>query len=128
MAFKKINERHELSGFWNREVDSSVQGIVVKHVPKDDGPFYILELTADCENIATRDDEIVTAIVGEYVGVMANQTLSILQEKYLGANVRLTALEPVPSKNRTHKDERTGKKVPTLIRMYSIEVDESEPF
>lgn len=126
MAFKKINERHELSGFWNREVGSSLQGIVVKHVPKDDGPFFILELTADCENIATRDDEIVTAKTGEYVGVMANVTLSVLQEKYIGANVRITALEPVPSKNRTHKDERTGKKVATLIRMYSIEVDEAE--
>jgi hypothetical protein len=126
MSFKKINERHELSGFWNREVGSTVQGIVVKHVQKDDGPFFIFELTADCENIATRDDEIVTAKTGEYVGVMANATLSVLQEKYVGANVRITALEPVPSKTRTHKDERTGKKVPTLIRMYSIEVDEAE--
>ena len=126
MSFRKVNERHELSGFWDREVGSSVQGIVVKHIAKDDGPFYIIELTADCANVATQDDEILTVKSGEYVGVMANQTLSVLQEKYIGANVRLTALAPVPSKTRTHKDERTGKKVPTLIRMYSIEVDEPE--
>lgn len=124
MAFKKINERHELSGFWNREVDSTVQGIVVKHVPKDDGPFFILELTADCENIATRDDEIVTAKTGEYVGVMANTTLAVLADKYLNCNVRLTAREPVPSKTRTHKVN--GKSVPTMVRLYDIEVDEAE--
>ena len=77
MAFKKINERMELSGFFNREQGQVIQGIVKKHIAKEDGPFYIFELTEPCKAVVDKKSKKVVTKVGDYVGVAASSSIGV---------------------------------------------------
>ena len=122
MAFKKINERMELSGFFNREQGQVIQGIVKKHIAKEDGPFYIFELTEPCKAVVDKKSKKVVTKVGDYVGVAASSTLNILNDEHIGGHVRLRATGMVAHKTRIDK---TTKK-PLMMHTFDIEVDEAE--
>lgn len=117
MAFKKINEQMKLSGFWVRNTGTTCQGIVKKIVPMKDTPFYIFELTEPCTDVQDDNRKKVKTKVGDYVGVGASATLSTISEHYIGAHVKLTAIESQPHKTR----KKDGK--PVMVRMFFIEVD-----
>jgi len=121
MAFRKINERMELKGFWTRAKGTVLQGIVKKHVPKEGGPFYIIECTEPCTAVVNMDKKPVKGVnVGDYVGCAASSVLKVLQDECMNRIVRLTALERVPHKTR----KKDGK--PVMMHTFDIEVDEAD--
>jgi hypothetical protein len=131
MAFRKLNPRLELAGFWTRSKDSKITGILRKLIEKDDGPFFIMELTEVADKcIAHRNNDeeiIISGEVGENIGFMANATLrSALTSEgenptlMLGATVRITALGTTPSKTR----KKFGK--PVQVYLYDVEIDDEE--
>lgn len=133
MAFRKLNPRLELAGFWNRVINTMIQGILRKCIEKDDGPFFIIELTETTKTacIAHRsesgEESLVVGELGENIGVMANSTLrnALTTEGddphlRIGAHIRITALGTTPSKTR----KKAGK--PVQVYLYDVEIDDSE--
>lgn len=117
MSFRRVNEQLKLAGFWTRKKDSILQGIVKKHVPKANGPFYIFELTAPCSEVINDKGKNVKTKIGDCVGCSASKTLEIIHENYMDSHVKLTALDKVPHKTR----KKDGK--PVMMPTFDIEVD-----
>jgi len=118
----------DLSGFWNREIGSTLVGALVKYVPNDKGgpkkakPFFILKVVKPSEGkasdatIAVEGEKDRKAKVGDYVGVGANWSIRSVVDnvKDIGKVVRLTVTGTAPNPN--------GGKDMTLI---DVEVDET---
>jgi hypothetical protein len=132
MSFRKLNPRLELAGFWNRTLQTTIQGILRKLIEKDDGPFFIIELTEDtvgnciAHRIEDGEEILVQGKIGENIGCMANKTLRNAlttegDEPYLriGAHIRITALGTTASKTR----KKAGK--PVQVYLYDVEIDDS---
>ena len=117
MPFKRVNEQLKLVGFWGRTKGTVIQGIVKKFVPKDNGPFYIFELTEPCSDVKNDKGKSVKTRIGDCVGCSASKTLKCIEENYIDAHVRLTALDKVPHKTR----KKDGK--PVMMPIFEIEVD-----
>jgi hypothetical protein len=133
MGFRKLNPRLELAGFWNRAQGTTIQGILRKCIEKDDGPFFIIELTENTKDNCivhrtdTGEETLVLGLIGENVGVMANCTLrSALTTEgdevhlRISAHIRITALGTTSSKTR----KKAGK--PVQVYLYDVEIDDSE--
>jgi hypothetical protein len=119
MAFRKLNQLVELSGFFRRTVGNTCQGYVTKHVAKKGGPFYVVELTKECPveitDKKTKKTKSGTAVPTQSIGLSACKTLEDLQ-KYVGTKteIRVTFTGTTPCKAFPGKN----------VQLYDIEVDD----
>jgi len=114
MAFRPLSTRQELRGFYLREKENVLEGVITKLVPKVDGPFFIVLLSAPCK-VKDEDGTISTAEPGDYVGLSATATVKEL-EAFVdkGIKIRVRYTHSVPSK------KYKGKSVP----LYELAVDD----
>jgi len=131
MAFRKLNEQVNLTGFYRREKGNVIEGLLVKYVAKKNGPFFILELEKSCKldavvleadgtpRVDPKTKRAVTKAItgkkGDMVGLSACATVKPLSE-YVG---RLVQAEWKGEKPST---EYKGK----MIQIYEIAVDEPD--
>jgi hypothetical protein len=120
MAFRKLNDIVALAGFYIRKLSNPAQGKVTKFVNKKGGPFYVLELTADCQvQITDKAKKKTTegiAKAGQSIGLPAVKTLEPLKEYAgKGVEVRVAFKGTTPSMNFPGKD----------VSLFDIEINDS---
>ena len=117
MGFRKVNEQHELSGFFMREVGNTCQGYMRKLVDKKDGPFFVIELTAECKvnvmDMKTKKVKPGVAVPTQFIGVSAVKTLEPVRG-FVDKEVRLTFTGTTPSKQFKGKE----------VQLFDIEVND----
>ena len=117
MAFRKLNEQHQLSGFFARDIGNFCEGKVESFVNKPNGPFFVIELAKECKVMVqdqkTKKVKVGVAAPTQYIGVSAVTTLAPVKE-LVGKTVRLTFMGTKASKKYPGKD----------ISIFNIEVNE----
>jgi hypothetical protein len=122
MAFRKINEKQNLTGFYRRIKGNTMQGIVTKFIDMKNGPFFIVKLTAGTCKVSQQSTDgktykDATAKSGDWIGLGAATTIRDTLKGYIGSEVKVTWTGETPSKNFPKNK----------VQLFDVEINDEKP-
>jgi len=121
MAFRELNPRLDIDGFYECSTANILTGRLLKHIASKNNPFYLVQLAAPCYT-QIRDPKNAkkllrrSAKANAVVGLSDSHALHDLRE-HIGHDIRVQFVGTTPSKNYPGKH----------IKLFKVEVDDSTP-